>query len=311
MRGPARSLPRTRVPSLPAWPTLRRRLVIASVVLLALSGGYMLWLRNSSLVAVEQVSVEGAGGDSAIEESLRAVALEQSTLNVDVAALERAVSSDPAVRSVSADPDLPHALTISVDLREPVGWVKETGSVVAGDGIVLDHAGDRPDGVPAIDAEADRGGSAGGRIGGEALEVSRVLGAAPAELLAAVQSAALDPDLGVVVALDAGLELRFGGAGDAESKWMAAAAVLADPKFEGAAYLDLSVPDRPVAGGVAESPEEIADPLAPEPVVEAAPAPDPAVEEPVPAASAPAEPAAAPAEDAAASLADGGVPALE
>ena len=55
-----RSISRLRLPTLPAWPVLKRRLIVAALVLLALTAAYLFWLRNSSLVAVEKVTITGA-----------------------------------------------------------------------------------------------------------------------------------------------------------------------------------------------------------------------------------------------------------
>jgi cell division protein FtsQ len=55
-----------------------------------------------------------------------------------------------------------------------------------------------------------------------------------------------------------GPELIFGSATRLAAKWAAASAVLADRKARGATYVDLRLPERPAAGGVAE--EEIAVP---------------------------------------------------
>lgn len=279
MVGLVRSLPRPRVPSLPAWPNMRRRLIVAALLAAALAAGYMLWLRDSSLVAVDKVTVSGAEQNPSVDSALQAAGLEQTTLHVDVAALEAAVASDPAVRSLSAEADFPHGLTITVDLREPVGYLKGAGVLVAGDGVILDRDTSGSSSVPSI---AVKGNDliSGGEVQGEALDASRVLGAAPAPLLGAIKRASLDPESGVIVELDGGLELRFGDAGQADLKWRAAAAVLSQPSFSGAAYLDLSVPDRPVAGGVAEqsapvepveAPPVAAVPEVAPPVVEAVP----------------------------------------
>lgn len=273
---------------MPAWPKLRRRLIIGLVLLLALAAGYMFWLRDSSLVAVDQVTIRGADQNPSVEEALRAEALEQSTLHVDLAALEQAVAGDPAVRSISAVPDFPHGLTIDVDLREPVGLLKGSGVLVAGDGVILDSDSTSSANVAAIGVD---GGDlvGGGSVKGEALDVARVLGAAPAPLLGVVERGSIDQDFGAVIELQGGLELRFGDPGSADLKWRAAAAVLAHSSFTGAAYLDLSVPDRPVAGGVAESsdstaaeaaaevptaPVEPVAPVTPEAVTPVEPAPE-------------------------------------
>lgn len=255
-----RALPRPRISlprSLPAWPVLRRRLLLGLIVAAALAAAYHFWLRDSSLVAVEQVTVVGAEQSPEIDRKLRAAGLEQTTLHVDHGALTEAVAGEPAVRSVAASSDFPHGLTIEVDLRSPAGFVRSEGLVVAGDGVILERAGSAPQGLPAIKVDAGKGaaGSASA-VGGEALSVARVLGSAPEPLAPLIASATTDETMGVIVELSAGLELRFGGAGDAGTKWLAAAAVLADRSFESAAYLDLSVPDRPVAGGVPDAPAD-------------------------------------------------------
>ena len=54
---------------------------------------------------------------------------------------------------------------------------------------------------------------------------------------------------GVDVELRSGIELRFGDASQAVTKWEAAAAVLADPSIEALDYVDLHAPRRPARGG--------------------------------------------------------------
>jgi cell division protein FtsQ len=49
----------------------------------------------------------------------------------------------------------------------------------------------------------------------------------------------------------AGPPLIFGSAAAARAKWAAAARVLADPSAAGATYLDLRIPGRVAAGGLA------------------------------------------------------------
>jgi cell division protein FtsQ len=53
---------------------------------------------------------------------------------------------------------------------------------------------------------------------------------------------------GLHVELRPGPRLDFGGAGRPRAKWVAAARVLSDPRAAGASYLDLRVPERPLAG---------------------------------------------------------------
>ena len=242
----ARPLSGLSLPPMPSWPVVRRRLVVAGGVIAVLLAAYMLWFRNSSFVAVERVEVIGAEAAPQVAAALNAEAGSMTTLHVDDDALRAAVADDPAVLSLSTDADFPHGLTITVDLRRPAGYLDaDGGTIVAGDGVVLATGAERPDGLPTIEAEAT---STGAKVDGPALVAARTLGAAPAALLAQTESSGVDPEHGPVVTLDGGIELRFGDPSKADQKWRSAAAVLADPELDGASYIDLSVPSRPVSG---------------------------------------------------------------
>jgi cell division septal protein FtsQ len=88
----------------------------------------------------------------------------------------------------------------------------------------------------------------GGQLAGSALQQARVLAATPAALRPYVASSHYG-ESGVDVELTSGIELRFGDAAQAEKKWKAAAAVLADPKLTTLDYVDLHAPGRPAVGG--------------------------------------------------------------
>jgi hypothetical protein len=88
----------------------------------------------------------------------------------------------------------------------------------------------------------------GGRLAGPMLEQARVLGAAPAALRPYLASSRYG-ESGVDVETTAGIELRFGDATQAELKWKAAAAILADPEIEALDYVDLNAPTHPSYGG--------------------------------------------------------------
>lgn len=224
---------------------LARRFVVALVVLLALAAVYFLWLRDSSLVAVERVTVTGTEGDPAVESALAAAGTEMTTLNVDEDALSAAVADMPSVLSLSASPDFPNGLAIDVEIRRPVAYLDAGGTILAGDGVVLDTNAERPEGLPVVE---DVEPPAGARADGTALALARVLGAAPEILLAETSGALIEDDHGPVVEIGPGIELRFGDPTQADLKWRAAAAVLADPERDSATYIDLAVPERPVVG---------------------------------------------------------------
>lgn len=87
-----------------------------------------------------------------------------------------------------------------------------------------------------------------GRLSGPVLQQARVLGAAPATLRPYLESSYYG-ESGVDVRLRSGIELRFGDASQAATKWKAAAAVLADPSIAALDYVDLHAPGRPAVGG--------------------------------------------------------------
>jgi cell division protein FtsQ len=227
----------------------------AAVLLVAL----LAWLRDSSLVAVDEVSVKGASGPDAprIEAALRSAARGMTTLHVRRDELLDAVDSFPTVHDLEVDSDFPDALRITVIEREPVAVVGEADDrvpVTAG-GTVLKGA-TAPDDLPHIaDANSDR--------------LLELLAAAPRPLLRRAKRAFAGPR-GLTVEMAEGPVVYFGSAADLEAKWAAAARVLADPAAEGATYVDVRVPERSAAGGLApitgdeaDPSEAPADPLAP------------------------------------------------
>ena len=241
-------------------PDLRRRLMIFTCAALVLAAGYMLWLRDSSLVAVKQVSVTGLSGTTAEDAraALERAAKESTTLHVDREEIERAAEAFPVIRSVVITPDFPNALTIQVREHRPVA-VLELGArkiAVAGDGSILPGpAGKAP--LPAIKIE---GALPTRQVGpGPALDAVHVAGGAPAVITGRLEKIARE-GRGVVVHVKDGPELVFGDASRVAAKWAAAIGVLADREAAGAEYVDVRIPERPVAGGL---PVETVAPVAP------------------------------------------------
>ena len=240
----------------------RRGWLLAAVGALVLLVAAAFWLRDSPLVAVDEVTVTGASGPDApkIEAALRDVAREMTTLHVREDELRKAVASFPTVGDLEVDGDFPNALRIEVIEREPVAVVGEGDDrmpVTAG-GTVLRGA-TAPDDLPTVEDE-------------RADEVLELLGAAPRPLLRRAERA-FTGDRGLTVRMADGPVLYFGAAADFQAKWAAAARVLADPTAEGATYVDVRVPGRSAAGGLAPvdeaedgTDEEImADPTTPAP----------------------------------------------
>jgi cell division protein FtsQ len=226
----------------------RRRLVALAGLALLLFAGYTFWLRDSSLVAVNEVKVEGTStNQEQIAAAFEQAGLGMTTLHVDIDQLREAASSFPTIASIRADAGFPHSLTIIVTERLPVAQVNEGGERVAvsGDGYLLPGLAVEGAKLPPIES-----GAADGRVDDEGAAQAAILAAAPAELADSIASATYDPERGGVVAeVEGAPELRFGDGERAEEKWRAVAAVLASEDLGSPAYLDVSVPERPVTGG--------------------------------------------------------------
>jgi cell division protein FtsQ len=93
------------------------------------------------------------------------------------------------------------------------------------------------------------------------LRALTIADAAPDELLRRISELAVNKQ-GVVASLKNGPELVFGSDTDARAKWVAAARVLAESSAAGATYLDLRIPGRVAAGGLAPIEPATTDPNA-------------------------------------------------
>ncbi|MEX1142261.1 MAG: cell division protein FtsQ/DivIB [Thermoleophilaceae bacterium] len=237
-------------------PRMRRRALAVLALAALLTALYLLWLRDSSLVAVDEVTVTGVTtrDGERVRSALTATAETMTTLHVDVGRLERAAAAFPAVAAVEAVPDFPNGLVVRVTEHRPVALLQGGhGQVpVAADGSIL--AGLSVDGeLPAIPL---RGSLPDRRLGpGAALDAARVAGAAPAVIARRLDGVRRDDrGRGVVAQVEDGPEIVFGDAERLAAKWAAAVRVLADEEAAGAAYVDVRIPARPVAGGFAVDP---------------------------------------------------------
>ena len=229
------------------------RLGLGLIVLLALAGSGWMWLRDSNLVAVRDVQVTGvtASDGERVRSALENAAQEMTTLHVREQALREATASFTSVEDLRVKADFPHGMTIEVIERQPVaalaGGRGERRIPVTGSGVLL----------RGVTAERDlpslvlRQTAVGPRLTDRrALRALAVASAAPDPLLR--RSTELEiGSRGVVVSLKNGPELVFGSDEDAGAKWRAAARVLAETSAQGATYLDLRIPGRVAAGGLA------------------------------------------------------------
>jgi cell division protein FtsQ len=251
-----------RRPPVPPRLRLRRpppRAAAGFLCVLGVIAALWLWLRDSPLVAVRDVTVTGASGPDAgrVREALADAARDMTTLHVRKGELRTAVEPYPAVLDVTTDADFPHGLRIAVRERNAVGAVVagEQRVPVAADGTLMRTTTSR--GLPEIAANALPGGShASDRDVRRAIEV---LAAAPPAVRARVRRVYVGPR-GWTLPLRNGPTLYFGGSERLAAKWAAAATVLADPTSSGATYLDVRLPERPAAGGLEPPPDPPAAP---------------------------------------------------
>jgi len=236
--------------------------VLLACVAGAAAIAYFAWFRDSSLVAVRDVNVEGVqSSDRArVVTALTHAAQGMTTLHVQADRLQGAVRDLPTVASVSADPSFPHGLTIHVTERRPALVVIDGDRrvPVAADGSLL--SGAQVDGqLPQLRVDSV---PRSGRLSGEALAEALTVGATPAPLRPLIDGATVLSQYGVVVTMKGGIQLRFGGAANRKAKWGAAAAVLADPELTALTYVDVRVPQRPAVGGTS-TPTPASTPVTP------------------------------------------------
>ncbi|MBE2314701.1 FtsQ-type POTRA domain-containing protein [Solirubrobacter sp. CPCC 204708] len=241
----------------------RLKVGLAVVAVIVLTGGGFLWLRGSSLVAVQDVQITGvtASDGDKVRAALESVAKDMTTLNVREEVLREASASYTSVDDVKVQSDFPHTLRIQVIERRPVAAVSRPGErrvPVTSNGTLLRGVTAERD-LPSVKLKRD---PAGARITDRRiLNALTVAGAAPDPLRGRTDEVKVDKR-GVIVDLQEGPELIFGGGDEADKKWAAAARVLAEISAQGATYLDLRIPGRVAAGGLAPIATPTPDPNA-------------------------------------------------
>ncbi|MEA2307805.1 MAG: cell division protein FtsQ [Thermoleophilaceae bacterium] len=236
--------------------TGRRRLLVGAVLAALLAATYMFWFRDSSLVSVERVSVTGLTGTEAPREraALIAAARDMTTLHVDEDALRKALAAGATVEAIHVTTSFPHAIRIEVVEKAPVAvlaYGSERVAVGAG-GVLLADVRPIPQSLPTVDVGALPSGQ---RLGhGRALRLVAAAAAAPSVLRARILRMRELPGKGVVAYIRNGPQVILGGADRLSLKWTVAASILADGTSRGASYVDVRLPDRPVAGGLDVAP---------------------------------------------------------
>jgi cell division protein FtsQ len=253
-RAPARvhALPlperRPRAPRASRWLPSARSITVGCT-LLALAGGAYLVALKTSVFAVQRIQVDGAPPALAAQIATALAPLEgQSLVSFSGSAANRRLAGLPQVASVRYDRSFPHTLRVEVTVEKAVAVLRKASDawLVSATGRVLEmlKPGSYPP-LPRIWLAAETDVAVGATVEtGNAVPVAAALPAAhlPARVLAVRDDGAGQ----LVLQLVGGREVRLGDLSNLAVKLAVAAAVL--PHALDAAYVDVSVPSRPVAG---------------------------------------------------------------
>jgi cell division septal protein FtsQ len=224
--------------------------------LLLVAGGLYGLARETSMFAVNRIHVEGASPALAadVQRALRRFD-GRSLMTVDASTVEEHVAGLPAVRAAVVDRAFPHTLRVRVVPEVPVAvlrrradsfLVSARGRVIAPVQLGSHHALPRI-WLPAA-TQLDLGSLLGGPDGGlAARSLATFVGSGFTGRITFVR--ALDGQ--ITLGMRGGLELRLGAPVDLPVKIAIAHGIvpgLALPSQGGPDYLDIAVPERPVAG---------------------------------------------------------------
>ncbi len=227
-----------------------RSLLIAFATVVTAVGSYAL-ARETAMFAVRKVDVIGAPpGVAAHVRAALKVLDGTSLLALDGGALEHRLTALPDVASASYDRDFPHTLRVFVQPERPVGVLRRGAKawLVSARARVIRKVS--PHGLPALarvwlpsGTQVEVGQTLVGATTARAVEALATLRAAGARLtIRNVRST----DRELTLLLGSGLEVRLGN-GRALALKLAIARRIAS-QLTGPGYLDVSVPERPVAG---------------------------------------------------------------
>jgi cell division protein FtsQ len=236
-----------------------RSLLIAFLILLTGLGLYAA-ARATSAFAVDRLAVQGASPEVAAQvRKALAPALGQSLLGLDLNELTRRAEEVPVVAAASFDRAFPHTLEIVVVPEAPVAVLRQGSSswLAAAGGRVLGELdkGARP-GLPRVWLKRDVDVRVGEPLPGPSRRALTAVAPLVERPLPSGVNAVVVGREGLTFKLRSGIELRLGDTSDLAVKLEVARRVL--PQLgELRGYLDVSVPERPVAGESLNSQVEV------------------------------------------------------
>jgi cell division protein FtsQ len=224
----------------------------AAVIAIAAGAGYLV-ARDTSVFAVSTIEVSGGRPAIALQvEGALAAHRGTSLLRLDLDRVRAEATAIPTVAAVALDRAFPHTLRVRVVPERPVAVVRQgaTSWLVSARGRIMAALvlHQRP-GLPRIWIPKGPLLTVGGMAPAELHEPLAAVAPLRASRFAArVTSVRVEPDE-LTLILRSGLELRLGDTTDIGLKLAVAARVL--PQVAGGTrYVDVSVPERPVAGSI-------------------------------------------------------------
>lgn len=240
-----------RPPGRPAAASFRPLLaVLFALALLGGAVGLYVAARQTSLFALTRIQVAGAPPAVAAEVRSALASYEgRSLVRFDSRDARRRLAAVSDIANARFDRDFPHTLRVRVHLERPVAVLRRGADawVVSASARVLRRLEKRPfPRLPRIWVPAETDVSVNSTLAGvAAMGVAAVAPLRPLHVGADVRQV-LTSDQELTLVLGSGTELRLGDSGDIRLKLSIAKQIL--PIATGATYLDVSVPERPVAG---------------------------------------------------------------
>lgn len=236
------------------------RSLLVGLLILVVAVGLYAAARGTSAFAVRQIAVEGASPEVAAEvRKVLAPAVGQSLLALDLSELAQRAGTVPMVAGATFDRGYPHTLRIHVVPELPVAVLRQGSSswlAAASGRVVADlDQGARP-ALPRVWLPREVDVRLGEPVRGlQRRAVATVAPLAGRPFVARVTAVVATEDE-LTLRLRNGIELRLGDSTDLAVKLEVARRIL--PSLEaGPGYLDISVPDRPVAGQTLNSQIEV------------------------------------------------------
>ena len=227
-----------------------RRSVLAGLAILVAGVSLYVSARETSLFGIDRIEVQGVSPPAAARVRAALEPLTGSSLvTFDRTDGDRRLAAVPLVASASYDRDFPHTLRVTVEAEQPIALLRRGRDawVVSARARVLRKVATRPlPGLPRIWLPARADPLVGTVLGdGSAAAVRALVPMRAARLPVRIRSIRLvQGEVSIVVA--SGTVVVFGAPTQLRLKLAVAARVL--PFAPGARYLDVSVPERAVAG---------------------------------------------------------------